>query len=484
MVFLASNPSDVNLPDGWALLTLKDVAAKTKNSIKRGPFGSAVKKEYFVPHGYKVYEQKNAIYDNFALGHYYINEQKFLELRDFELKANDIIVSCSGTIGKAAVAPENIEQGIINQALLKITLNKSIVNSEYFALIFGSQEIQKEINGSTRGTAITNVSPVSVLKQILFPIPPLNEQNRIVAQLKNLYAQNKINLEAIDKIPQLLRRFRQSILEKAFKGQLTPNNPDDNSAFLNIANVIAARKQKNILKGLNEEKREPLGLFNIPNNWTWVDAEQVCWKITDGEHNKPITASTGIPLLSAKNIRDGYLDFSDTEFVDEDIAERCWKRAKPEVGDILIVSVGATIGRLTLLKKQEKFCFQRSVGLFKPIKEVIDSEYFYYFLKSNLCQQQIASFTRATAISVFIINRMKRLSIPLAPLEEQRQLTKKVKTLFESSKTIEENMGNVRSKAQMINQSLIEKAFRGELVPQDPNDEPVSELLQRLKAEK
>jgi type I restriction enzyme S subunit len=111
------------LPRGWYWARMSQVVAFTKYAIKRGPFGSAIKKAYFVPKGYKVYEQKNAIYDDFSLGEYYINNEKFKELKAFEVKPYDIIISCSGTVGKVAIAPQGMEPGVINQALLKLSLN-------------------------------------------------------------------------------------------------------------------------------------------------------------------------------------------------------------------------------------------------------------------------------------------------------------------------------------------------------------------------
>jgi type I restriction enzyme, S subunit len=120
------------LPQGWQWVKLGDVVPQHKRAIKRGPFGSALRKEFFKPTGYKVYEQKHAIKNNFEIGSYYIDEKKFNELIDFELKSGDILISCSGTIGKIAIVPENIERGVINQALLKITLDEKIIDSKYF----------------------------------------------------------------------------------------------------------------------------------------------------------------------------------------------------------------------------------------------------------------------------------------------------------------------------------------------------------------
>jgi len=143
-----------------------------KNAIKRGPFGSAIKKEYFEPSGYKVYQQQNAIYNDFFTGKYYIGEKKFQELKDFELKPGDLLISCSGTIGKIALVPDNIQRGIINQALLKITLDSRIVFAKYFSYLFGLYPSRKKFLKILVGPQIKNITSVKDLKLMPLPIPP------------------------------------------------------------------------------------------------------------------------------------------------------------------------------------------------------------------------------------------------------------------------------------------------------------------------
>ena len=111
-----------NIPDGWTYATLPDIVKHEKHAIKRGPFGSHLKIEFFTTSGYKVYEQQNAIHNDLKRGCYYIDEKKFKELQSFEIKSGDLIISCSGTIGKLTIIPKYFEKGIINQALLKISL--------------------------------------------------------------------------------------------------------------------------------------------------------------------------------------------------------------------------------------------------------------------------------------------------------------------------------------------------------------------------
>jgi len=154
-------------------------------SIVRGPFGSALKKEFFVPKGentYKVYEQKNAINEDSLLGTYYIDENKFNELKRFECKPGDIIMSCSGTIGKIYQLPNDIEKGVINQALLKFTLDYSKVLPIYF-LEFIKSNIQ---NLETKGTGLQNLGSVSYIKEMEIPVPTMEQQKQFVELVEQI----------------------------------------------------------------------------------------------------------------------------------------------------------------------------------------------------------------------------------------------------------------------------------------------------------
>ena len=184
------NTEDVDfiLPSGWAIAYIPEVVAYDKYAIKRGPFGSSLKKAYFVSEGVKVYEQQHAIRDDFSLGVYYITDEKFKELCAFEIKPNDLIISCSGTVGKVAIAPDWMKKGIINQALLKITLNESTLTNAYFKILFPAFYMQTETLSDLQGTAQKNMVSVDTLKKEPFPLPSLAEQHRIVAKVDELMA--------------------------------------------------------------------------------------------------------------------------------------------------------------------------------------------------------------------------------------------------------------------------------------------------------
>lgn len=155
---------------------------------KKGPFGSALTKSMFVPKSndsIKVYEQKNAIQKNHELGDYYITNEYYLsKMKGFTVEPGDIIVSCAGTIGETYVMPKNIELGIINQALMRMNIVKSI-DIDYFLLYF-DYILKKSAIEHSKGSAIKNIPPFKIFKRLLMPLPPINEQKRIIEIIKTL----------------------------------------------------------------------------------------------------------------------------------------------------------------------------------------------------------------------------------------------------------------------------------------------------------
>ena len=180
-------PSDFNppfeIPNSWAWVKLGDLG-----EYKKGPFGSSLTKSIFVPkseNSTKVYEQKNAIQKNFELGDYFITKEYFLEkMQGFIVKPNDIIISCAGTIGEVYRIPKEAPQGIINQALMRVRLNDLTI-FEWFIVAFNF--VITANSHQAKGTAIKNIPPFYILKSLYIPLPPLDEQERIVKKIDELF---------------------------------------------------------------------------------------------------------------------------------------------------------------------------------------------------------------------------------------------------------------------------------------------------------
>ncbi|PHM10224.1 restriction endonuclease subunit S [Nostoc sp. 'Peltigera malacea cyanobiont' DB3992] len=169
------------MSEKWEVKTLGSLC-----DFVRGPFGGSLKKSCFKTSGYAVYEQQHAIYDQFEDIRYFIDESKYREMKRFELFPGDLIMSCSGTMGKVAIVPDGIPKGIINQALLKLSPRKDII-AEFLKYWMNSPNFQNELLKLSLGVAIKNVASVKVLKEIQINLPPLPEQRRIVAILDEAF---------------------------------------------------------------------------------------------------------------------------------------------------------------------------------------------------------------------------------------------------------------------------------------------------------
>ena len=171
------------VPSSWALIRLDDIGI-----YRKGPFGSSLTKSMFVPKGadtVKVYEQKNAIQKDHTLGTYYITRQYYeSKMKSFTVEPGDILVSCAGTIGETYILPEQIKLGIINQALMRMTIFAPI-DLDYFLLYF-DYVLKQAAKETSKGSAIKNIPPFEIFKKLILPLPPLEEQKRIVEKVREL----------------------------------------------------------------------------------------------------------------------------------------------------------------------------------------------------------------------------------------------------------------------------------------------------------
>lgn len=181
----------------------------------RGPFGGSLKKDCFKSSGYAVYEQQNAIYNRFTF-RYFIDKEKYESMKRFEVSSGDLIMSCSGTIGKVAIITDVAPRGIINQALLKLTPKKAI-NSLFLKLLMESDVFKETISNHSDGAAIKNIAAVSVLKGIYLTIPPLPEQSAIVAKLDSLSSKVKQLKDNYTRTVALCDEMKQALLKEVFE---------------------------------------------------------------------------------------------------------------------------------------------------------------------------------------------------------------------------------------------------------------------------
>ncbi|WP_419517227.1 restriction endonuclease subunit S, partial [Leyella stercorea] len=236
------------IPVGWEWCRLNDLAL-----YRKGPFGSSLTKSMFVAkstQSIKVYEQKNAIQKDCTLGDYYISKEKFETMQSFVVKPNDIIVSCAGTIGETYLLPSDAPVGIINQALMRVTLfDLNMV--EYWQIYFAYMLLNEaQMKGS--GSAIKNIPPFEYLKAVLVPIPPLSEQNRLVERyniLLSLIGKYELEANKLNFLNQkVYDKLKKSVLQEAIRGKLVPQLAEEGTAQ-ELLEQIKAEKEKLVKEG-------------------------------------------------------------------------------------------------------------------------------------------------------------------------------------------------------------------------------------------
>ncbi|GAX03699.1 type I restriction-modification system specificity subunit S [Secundilactobacillus pentosiphilus] len=183
----------------------------SKDGIRRGPFGSALKKSLFVPKSpYVVYEQQNAIYDRYQT-RYYISADTFNSLRKFELRTGDFIMSGAGTIGRISRVPKSIKKGVFNQALIRFRIDSQKLDDEYFLQLIRSPRMQRRLTGQNPGSAITNLVPMSEIKKWEILIPTKSEQQKISSCLLSLDSTITHHQKKLDQLKQLKKWFLQNL---------------------------------------------------------------------------------------------------------------------------------------------------------------------------------------------------------------------------------------------------------------------------------
>lgn len=348
------------------------------------------------------------------------------------------------------------------------------------------------------------------LAQLPVPVPPLNEQRRIVAKIEDLTARSQTAKQALDAIPPLLERFRQSVLAAAFRGDLTKQwrqqNPNVEPATELLKRIRQERRHRWEQDYLAEQRakgktpkddkwkekyQEPesvdtTGLPELPEGWCWASVEDV-GSVQLGRQRAPQhhQGANMRPYLRVANVFEARIDTSDIMEMNFDESE--FETFELKYGDILLNEGQSKhlVGRAAIYRDEVPgACFQNTLVRYRTAS-VLSPEFALLIFRHYLhCGrfQQIAKWT--TSMAHLGAGRFAKVEIPLPPLAEQHQIVSAAEDLLSIGSVTERQTDHCEARIDKLNQSILAKAFRGELVPQDPNDEPASALLERIRAER
>mgnify|MGYP000248316177 CR=1 FL=1 len=389
----------------------------------------------------KVYEQKNAINKNDTLGNYFVTKEKYEELKGFEVFPGDIIVSCAGTIGETFVMPNSMRKGIINQALMKISLFDSSIKDFY--LIYFDCKLKALANEQGYGMALKNIPPFDILKQYLVPLPPLPEQRRIIDKI-NIVSNVLTAIDNhIDKLSIDISNVKSKILDLAIRGKLVPQDPNDEPASV-LLERIRAEKEELIKQGkIKRDKKESVIFKGDDNSYyedlpcQWVETKlstisEVITKGTTPRGGKVAYADNGIGFLRAENIA-GYekLALNNLNYVDEKSHNDFLKRSILKANDILITIAG-TLGRTAVVPCEAlPLNTNQAVAIVRLVNcKLVNVRFIIFAINSPTIKKDLLMQSVDMAIPNLSLENISNCTIPLPPLAEQRRIVNTIEALF------------------------------------------------------
>ncbi len=358
----------------------------------------------------------------------------------------------------------------------------------------------KAVTPQQTGTHYPATSDRVVKAQVL-PLPPLNEQRRIVTKLEKLLSRVGAAQARLGTIPRILKRFRQSVLAAACSGRLTAdwreNNPDVEDAERLLDRLVTERKvaYSEILKEAETNgNRKPkkllpdskpdvdIGGKEFPSTWaiTSVGFLAHVTKLAGFEYTKHIHLQIegDIPVVRAQNVQMGEFVEENVKYISEDVSNLL-ERSQLHGREILMVFIGAGTGNVCRAPTNRRWHLAPNVA--KIDISGVDPEYLLLYLQSPTGLASTLSFAKATAQPSLSMQTIRQIAVLLPPLREQQEIVRRVEALFKTADALEARYGKAKAHVDKLTQSILAKAFRGELVPQDPNDEPASALLERIQ---
>ena len=357
------------------------------------------------------------------------------DVETYQLAEDDILFArTGGTVGKSFLVKEVPCNAVYAGYLIRTRFDAQKLVPEYLKFFMESQLYWQQLRNGTIATAQPNCNG-QTLSKMMVPIPPLEEQHRIVTKIEEILPYIDQYDKAYTKLETFNKKFpedmKKNILQMAMQGKLVEQRPEEGNADELYEKIVAGRAQ--LIKDGKIKKEKPLPEitedeipFEIPSSWKWVRFSEVM-DVRDGTHDSPKYIESGIPLVTSKNISGGGLDFSNVKYISREDADKINERSNVDSGDILFAMIGS-IGNPVIVNKDREFCV-KNVALFKNYdKSKICIEYVYWFLyREQYTMKKVASGGVQSFISLKIF---RNYLFPLPPLEEQKRIVAKIEELL------------------------------------------------------
>lgn len=378
----------------------------------------------------------------------HISEEQAAALDGATVAAGDVLLNITGaSIGRVTVAPDHVAGARVNQHVCIIRPNGAL-NARFLNAYLSSPAMQGQIWADNYGVTRQALTKQQIL-QFEVPVPPLAEQQRIADKLDTVLARVDACRNRLARVAPLLKRFRRSVLAAATSGRLT------------------------------EDWRG-----SEASDWLTARADEVCAKVQSGGTPKAGFSESGVPFLKVYNIVNQQIAFDyRPQFVHPAVHAGELGKSRALPGDVLMNIVGPPLGKVAVLTgAAAEWNINQAITLFRP-GDRISSGWLYVVLCEGSAVRSVLDRTKGSVGQVNIsLSQCRAFEFPVPTIEEQAEIVRRVETLVAFGDRLEARLAQAQTAVDRLIPSLLAKAFRGELVPQDPADEPATELLKRLAA--
>lgn len=400
---------------------------------------------------------------------------------EFVVNQGDILIGMDGDF-KAAYWKG--DKALLNQRVCRIHLDTKLFSRAF--LFYCLQPFLDAIHAETSSVTVKHLSSATI-QDLPLPLPPLNEQNRIVGKLDELLSELEKGKAQLQTALEQLKVYRQSILKHAFEGKLTESKRN-RKLFGNTKELISqlreqGKKLKIKLKYPKIKGDEELPL--IPNEWLWIRNEELLKYVTSGSRDwKKYYSNSGSIFIRTQDIKTNNLSLENAAYVKLPTKAE-GKRSLVELNDILMTITGANVGKVALIEKEIPEAYvSQSVALMKYLDSRLTKYMWYYFQSRAFGQGLISNLVYGVGRPVLSLENMKEVPVALCSIEEQESIVNEIENRFSVCDKMEAEIIQALNQIEPLKQGLLQKAFEGKLVEQDPKDEPASVLLERIKAER
>lgn len=406
--------------------------------------------------------------------------------------------------GKAAIVkslPNDIGAGSTEFYVLRPAI-KDISVDYIFSVIKSYDFLHTGAENMTGAVGLRRV-PKKFVEDYKINLPPLAEQKVIADKLDELLAQVESTKARLDAIPAILKSFRQSVLAAAVSGKLTEewrgNEQSNDNAILKVQEYkrdwIENNREHNEVSRVSKRQKafvsKSLSSENLPDNWSWGKLEDSVLMIVDCHNKTAPYVEQGVPLIRTSNIRDGQFVWKDLRYVNQETFAYWSKRCTPASGDIIFTRE-APMGEAAIIPENIQMCLGQRTMLIRPIEHCVSAKYLLLAIMDPMFKKRSEEFAVGTGVKHYRVGDVSNLLVPVPPVEEQTEIVRRVEELFAFADKVEAQVNAAQLRVNNLTQSILAKAFRGELTAdwRAANPELISgensaqALLERIKTER